>query len=412
MTTKTIGLLIGDENDWPTTFEQLVKRLQLKINYRGENHDVNVDRVRIHPFSLSAPTRYNVVIDRLAYWHYNPREWLKKAALVNGTYMLNNPFTFQSMEKHSAYCAMLRLGLNIPATWLIPQKSGPPDRPQKYEVTAQRYHDLFDLRQIAAQIGYPLYMKPFDGGGWRGVSRIKNEHDLIKAYDESDQMMMHLQAGLENYDVFTRSLAIGPQVMTMRYDPDRPMHDRYVIDHQFLSAEQGHEARIVVKTINSFFRWDFNSCESILKDGILAPIDFANACPDIAVTSLHYYYPWAIKALAGWAIFCAVTNRPMHITMKIDEFFEIADSDRSYWEKLEAYEAIADAHLQKDEFEEFRATHLGHIDEVMWELVSSAEFDRTIVETVQTMFPPHEHDKFIAHFRGLLGHWAQSNQAR
>ena len=410
MAHKKIGLMIGDENDWPTTLEGLASRFNQQFSWRGKQFDVSVERILIEPFALSAPTSYDVVIDRLAYWHFNPREWLKKAALFNGTYMLNNPFTFQSMEKHSAYCAMLRLGLNIPETWLIPQKTAPAGYEKKFEVTAERYHQMFDLPSIASKIGYPLYMKPFDGGGWRGVSRIDNEEKLNRAYDESGRALMHLQRGLDNFDVFVRSLAIGPQVGSFKYDPDQPMHARYVIDHHFLSAEKGREAQIITKVINAFFRWDFNSCEAILKDGTLWPIDFANACPDIAITSLHYYYPWAIKSLYAWALFCAVSERPMHITMDIQPYFAIADSDRSYWEKLEAYEKLADAHLQKDEFEAFRATVLDGLDETMWDYVRSPAFDQTIVDTVRAFFPGHEHDQFIAHYRGLIRHWSDSNR--
>lgn len=412
MPARKIGLLIGDENDWPTSIEALTRRLPASIPYRGQTYDINVERIRIHPFALSAPTSYDVVIDRLAYWHYQPREWLKKAALVNRTYLLNNPFTFQSMEKHSAYCAMIRLGLNIPETWLIPPKAPPTGKEEKYAITAERYHDLFDLSEIAQHIGYPLYMKPFDGGGWRGVSEVKDKDGLEKSYDESGQVVMHLQRGLENYEVFVRSLAIGPQVSSFHYDPSQPMHGRYIIDHNFLTAVQGHEAQTVTKIINAFFRWDFNSCESILKDGILWPIDFANACPDIAITSLHYYYPWAIKALFAWSLFCTVSERPMHITMNIEEYFAIADDhDRSYWDKLEAYGALADKHLQADEFAEFKATCLPHLDEVMWHYVQSEEFDQMLVETVKTTFPTAEHEQFIAHFRGLMWHWVEANPA-
>ena len=407
MTTKKIGLLIGDEIDWPETFQQLVTRLNLNIKYGGQQYQISSEPIRIEPFSLTAPTSYSVVIDRLAYWHLNPREWLKKAALINRVYLLNNPFTFQSMEKHTAYCAMQRLGLNIPETWLIPSKQGP--QTEKYAATAERWHDLFSLPEIAAQIGYPLYMKPFDGGGWRGVSRIKDEADLIKAYDESGQMLMHLQAGLDNFDVFARSLAIGPQVSTFKYDPDQPQHGRYVIDHDFLSAEHGREASIITKTINAFFGWDFNSCESILKNGVLSPIDFANACPDVAVTSLHYYYPWAIKSLVAWSTYCAVTDRKMRIGIAPEPYFDIADSDRSYEEKLDAYEVLADAYLETDKFAEFKTKHLGNLDEAAWELFQSAEFDQTIVKTVQGQFPPHEHEQFINHYRGLLHHWVEAN---
>ncbi len=121
--------------------------------------------------------------------------------------------------------------------------------------------------------------------------------------------MMHLQQGLENFDIFVRTLAIGPQVNIFHYDPVRPMHDRYQVDSDFLSAEHVREATAVVKTINAFFRWEFNSCESILKDGVLQPIDFANACPDVAIVSLHYYFPWAIKSLLAWSLFCLATDR-------------------------------------------------------------------------------------------------------
>ncbi len=403
---KKIGLMLGDEDDWPAAFEGLARRAASGIAYAGSTYRMVTERVRIHPFNLRAATSYNLVIDRLAYWHFNPREWLKKAALLNNVYLLNNPFTFQSMEKHTAYCAMIRLGLNIPETWLIPQKHGPDT--QKYRTTAARYHDLFDLAGIAGQVGYPLYMKPFDGGGWRGVSRVDNERELFEAYDSSGQMMMHLQAGLDNFDVFVRSLAIGPQVISLNYDPAQPQHSRYQIDHHFLDAEKGNEARIITKTINAFFRWEFNSCEAILKNGTLYPIDFANACPDIAITSLHYYFPWAIKSLLAWSIYCAVTERKFHVGMDIDPYFEIADSDRSYAEKLAGYEALADAYFDTERFNEFRATQLKHLDEIMWEFAQSQEFDDMLTLTVRSTFPHHEQDKFIAHFRGLIRHWVES----
>ena len=72
---------------------------------------------------------------------------------------------------------------------------------------------------LADELGYPLYMKPFDGGGWRGVSRIDDPDDLHRAYDESGEMLMHLQATVE-YDHFARALSIGPETMVMDFRPD------------------------------------------------------------------------------------------------------------------------------------------------------------------------------------------------
>ena len=100
-------------------------------------------RVTIEPFNLRDKPRHDLVIDRLAYWYYHPREWLKKIALMDDVYLLNSPFTFQSMEKHAAYCAMMRLGLKVPETVLVPYKN-PLDN-SRYAYTAARYNQSFDL---------------------------------------------------------------------------------------------------------------------------------------------------------------------------------------------------------------------------------------------------------------------------
>ena len=406
MNIKKIGLLLGDEDDWPTTFEALIRRWNPTFTYRRKKCQITSERIRISPFNLRQPSRYDLVIDRLAYWHINPREWLKKISLVNQVYLLNNPFTFQSMEKHAAYCTMIRFGMHVPETWLIPSKAGP-DTP-KFRTTAARYHDMFDLPGIGESLGFPLFMKPFDGGGWRDVSRIANRTELMEVYDQSGPDQMHLQASLEDFDVFVRSLAIGPQVISLRYEPSQPQHLRYVIDHNFLSPAKGREAGEITRVINAVFRWDFNSCEAILKDDKLWLIDFANAVPDIALTSLHYYYPWAIKALLSWSVFCLVTDRRMRISMDMDKYFQVANSERSYEEKLEEYTRLADKHFEAEAFQEFRSTQLKDLDELMWDLVGSADFDEILVNTVRSTFPEHEHDHFIAHYRGIMQHWLAS----
>ena len=408
--TKKLGLLLGDEDDWPTAIEALARRFLKPIKKGRKQYAFELERIRIHPFKLDSPTSYNLVIDRLAWWHTNPREWLKKAAMVNSTYLLNNPFTFQSMEKHTAYCAMIRLGLHIPETWLIPPKEGPDT--EKFRRTAARYHDPFDLPAIAEDIGYPMFMKPFDGGGWRGVSHIRNPDELRESYDASGSMIMHLQKGIE-FDIFVRSLGIGPQVISLSYDPSQPLHGRYSVKHDFLDAKKGREARAITKIINAMFRWEFNSCEALLKDDTLWPIDFANACPDIALTSLHYYFPWAIKSLLAWSVYCGVTERQSRITMNLEDYFKIADSERSYDEKLLAYEKLADKYLETEKFEAFRAKELSGLDEAMWELVGSDEFDGILRRTVESTFPAHEHEGFTAHYRGLMQHWLEAeNPAR
>ncbi len=410
-TRHLVGLLLGTEEDWPAAFEEILRRLGPVAGPGGTRHTVDCERITIEPFSLRDRPRYHLVIDRLAYWYYVPREWLKKAALMDDVYPLNSPFTFQSMEKHAAYCAMMRLGLQVPETVLVPFKN-PVDN-ERYAHTAATYNKPFDLDAIAEQIGYPLFMKPYDGGAWRGVSRINNPAELHAAYDQSGEMLMHLQKAVDDYDVFARALSIGAETMVMRFQPDQPMHLRYAVDHSFLSPQAGTEVVTIGRLVNAFFRWEFNSCEVLVKDGVVYPIDYANACPDVSLTSLHYYFPWAIKALVKWCAFVLVTGRRPRLDLETERYFAIAGAaGASYGEKLAAYRELADAYFDSDRYQDFCARSLPHLDELVLDWVAGPGFDRLLVDTVRSVYPDHEHDRFVAHLRGLLRLWVQDENTR
>ena len=408
--THLIGLLLGVEEDWPGAFESLLRRLDPAIVVNGETHRFSTERVTIEPFNLRAVPRYSLVIDRLAWWYDMPREWLKKVTLMNPVHLLNNPFTFEAMQKHAAYCAMIRLGLKVPETWMLPHKK-PPDNP-RFEGTAQRYLRYFDLDEVARAVGMPLYMKPFDGGAWVGVSRVEDTATLHRAYDESQQRLMHVQASVDSYDAFARSLGVGAEVMVMNFHPERPMHDRYSVDYDFLNAEVGEEVVSILRIVNGFFRWELNSCETLVRGSEVIPIDYANATPDLAITSLHYYFPWAIRALVRWVIFCCVTGRRQTVDMDTQRYFAIADrDDLSYAQKIKRYRALAEEQMEVERYNEFCELHLAHVDEVTVDWVESEEFDRLLVDTVRSTFPAHEHEQFIAHFRGLAQLWAKDQRA-
>jgi len=405
-----IGLLLGTEEDWPRAFEEVVRRLGAVTGPDGTRHAFDTERITIEPFRLRDRPRYSLVIDRLAYWYYVPREWLKKVALMDNVYLLNSPFTFQSMEKHAAYCAMLRLGLKVPETVLVPYKN-PVDN-ARYPYTAAKYNRPFDLDAIAEQIGYPLYMKPYDGGAWRGVSRISNPAELHAAYDESGEMLMHLQHAVD-YDVFARSLSIGAETMVMKFQPDQPMHLRYAVDHAFLPAAEGAEVVTIGKLVNAFFRWEFNSCETLVKGSEVYPIDYANACPDVALTSLHYYFPWAMKALVKWCAFALVTGRRPRLDVTTESYFAIADdASLSYADKLAAYRALADTYFDTERYHDFCASSLGQLDAIVLDWIAGPDFDQLLIETVRSVYPAHEHDQFIAHLRGLMALWVRDESSR
>jgi len=168
----------------------------------------------------------------------------------------------------------------------------------------------------------------------------------------------------------------------------------------------------MVLTINSFFNWDFNSCEALRKEGEFYPIDFANACPDSQVTSLHYHLPWLVKAKIRWALFVAATGRKVRHNPDWNPYFDVAGRDLPYRDKLAAYAAIAHDRYETDRFLEFCDTHLGMLDEVTWEYFGSERAKEAVRRKVSVIFPLHEVEQYTEHFWGLLQFWRRTERDR
>jgi hypothetical protein len=401
--TRHIGLSLGADICWPICYEALFKELDLAIDIDGETQRFNVERVAIEPFSLSQPVKYDVVIDRLTHWYHTSREWIKKSILTDDLYVYNNPWSLQSMEKHTSYCGMMRLGFPVPETWVVPPKSyvESPD----LQPTLSRYARLFKLEDIAEKIGYPMFMKPYDGGAWVGVTSIRDSESLHKAYNESGTRLMHLQKGIIPHEKFVRCVGLGPQWRFVNYDPAAPLHDRYRMETDFLSDDDMTTLSRMTMVINAFFGWDFNSCEGLLADGTWYPIDFANACPDSQVTSLHFHFPWLIKANLRWSIYCAATDRSMHANLNWERYFKIADKDMPFEDKLEAYSKLALDYFQYDDFLEFCDRHLGHLDQVAHEFFATDTVHDAIRQKVTALYPEHEIDEFTELFWNRIQDW-------
>jgi len=407
--TRRIGLSLGADICWPICFEEILRRLDLKLEIDGQTIDFDVSRLTIEPFDLRQPCRYDVVIDRLTHWFNTSREWIKKAVVLNDLYVFNNPWSLQANEKHTTYCAMMRLGLAVPPTWMVPPKAYDPSA--DLQPTLQRYARFFDLGEIGAQLGYPLFMKPYDGGGWVGVTKIDNEAALRAAYEASGTKVMHLQSAVLPYDRFVRCLGLGPQTRAINYDPGAPLHDRYMLDHEFLAPDEREELEDITLTINAFFGWDFNSCEALLREGAWYPIDFANACPDSQVTSLHYHFPWLIKANIRWAVFCAATRRRMRQNLDWQPFYDVAALDLPYREKLRRYAAIARQRFENERFAEFCARHLAHLDAVADEFFASEACRDAVRRKVTALFPTHEIESFTELFFSRIRLWREREGA-
>jgi len=407
--TRRIGLSLGADICWPLCYEQIIDQLDLALPLDGDTVRFAVERVTIEPYGLRRPCAYDLVLDRLTHWYSPSREWIKKAVVMDDLYVLNNPWSIQSMEKQTTYCAMMRLGLPVPETWMVPPNAYEPS--PDLEPTLKRYARLFDLGAIGDELGYPLFMKPYDGGAWVGVQRIDDEAQLRAQYEESAKRLMHLQEAVSPFDLFVRGIGVGPQVRLVRYDASAPLHGRYEVAHDFVDDEEAALLTDMTLTINTFFGWDFNSCETLRSDGVFYPIDFANACPDSQVSSLHYHFPWLIKALLRWSLFCTATRRPMRHCLDWEPYFEIAAGDLSYRDKLAGYARIARRRLDADRFEEFCARHLGALDEVVWEFFGSEPARAAVRLKVEALFPEHEVESFTEYFWDRIQQWRNDESA-
>ena len=404
MNRHLIGLLLGTEEDWPAAFETIVRRMGAIRTGGGDEHAFDVERITIEPFDLRAKPRYDLVIDRLAYWYYVPREWLKKIALMDDVYLLNSPFTFQSMEKHAAYCAMMRLGLKVPDTVLVPYKN-PPDH-AKWAYTASQYNQPFDLDAIAERMGYPLFMKPYDGGAW--VRRLPDQgpRPAARRLRRLGERLMHLQKAVDGYDVFARSLSIGAgddgDAVPARAADARPVRGRPRVPLA-RGRRGGRDDRPAGECVLPV---GVQLVRDLVEGGDVHPIDYANACPDVALTRLHYYFPWAMKALVRWTVFVLITGRSPRLDLDRPSYFEIADrEDLTYGEKLGRLPPAGRRRTSRSTATRVLRGPAAAPGRGRPGLGVSPDFDTLLRRHGADDVPGAEHDRFVAHFRGLVGLW-------
>jgi hypothetical protein len=245
-------------------------------------------------------------------------------------------------------------------------------------------------------------MKPFDGGGWQGVSKVDDMAQLRTAYDNSDKHLMHLQQAVAGYDLFVRAVGIGPQVRLMQYDPTQPLHGRYLDAKGFCSKDDEQVMADTCLLINAFFGWDFNSCEALRRDGVFHPIDFANPCPDSQVNSIHFHWPWYVLANLRWALFAAATRRVMRKTLDFEPFYAVARQELPYRDKLKRYAAIARERLAADQFAEFCDKQLRPVKEQTVAWLGGDSCRTAIRRKVAHIYPAHEVEEFSERFWQLV----------
>ncbi len=298
---RKIGIIYGMETSFPPA---LLDRINSKAV-----PGVIAEHIRIGGVKMAEPSGYRVIIDRISHDIEFYRAYLKNAVLT-GTIVINNPFWWSADDKFFNYALASQLGVAIPHTLVLPHKqhpSGTTDQSMRNLVFPLNWDEIFDY------IGFPAFLKPFSGGGWKHVYKVNSREEFFAAYDQTGSLCMTLQSAVE-FDEYFRCYVIGQEkVRVMKYDPRQPFHLRYVKEGR-ASSQELHDR--VVKDCLTLCRalgYDFNTVEFAVEKGVPYAIDFLNPAPDADVHSVgEENFHWVVENMAQLAIEKALSDDEMN----------------------------------------------------------------------------------------------------
>jgi hypothetical protein len=298
---RKVGLLFGMENTFPPAVVE-------RINAIGAP-DVTAEFIKIGGVRMAEPSGYAVIVDRISHDIPFYRAYLKNAALT-GTYVINNPFWWSADDKFFNYALATKLGVAVPPTVILPHKEHPPN------TTSQSMRNLeypMNWEAVFEYIGFPAFLKPFDGGGWRDVYKVDTREQFFAAYDQTRDLCMTLQRAV-HFKQYFRCYVVGQeQVRIMQYDPRAPFHERYVRDMGQLPTDLLARVERDCLTLCRALGYDLNTVEFAVEDGVPYAIDFMNPAPDADVHSVGQdNFTWIVNTVAELACRKALdhTRRP------------------------------------------------------------------------------------------------------
>ena len=312
---KKIGILYGMENTFPPA---LVDR----INSLGVP-DVQAESLLVGGVGMAQPSGYRVIVDRISQDIPFYRSYLKNAVL-GGTIVINNPFWWSADDKFFNYALAERIGVAVPRTVLLPHKKHPPDTS---DLSMRNLRYPLDWDEIFAYVGFPAFLKPHAGGGWKHVYKVDNPAEFFTAYDQTGDLCMTLQKGV-NFTEYFRCYVIGQEkVWVMRYDPKQPHADRYVKNPPPIAPEMYQRVVGDCLKLCRALGYDMNTVEFAVEDGVPYAIDFLNPAPDADIHSVGLEnFEWVVNAVAELAVRKALSDEQPARDFHWSRFLQLSSS--------------------------------------------------------------------------------------
>ncbi|MDE3234709.1 MAG: hypothetical protein KGO81_02055 [Bacteroidota bacterium] len=307
---KKIGILFGKERSFPNAFVDRINSKKIE--------GIIAEPVLIDKVLQGAASDYAVIVDRISHDVPFYRAYLKNAAL-NGTAVINNPFWWSADEKFFNNCLATKINVPVPRTAILPSRDIPEDTSEK---SFSNLAYPLDWQTIFDYVGFPAYMKPFAGGGWKHVFKLHNIEEFFEKHAQTGQLVMLLQEEIV-FEEYYRCYCIGGKhVHIMPYEPRNPHHLRYSADFK-PSEEKLKEMEQIVLRINQYLGYDFNTVELALRDGVPYAIDFCNPAPDADENSVgHNNFEWVVETAANFAIEKALQHKDGSDNLTWGEFMK------------------------------------------------------------------------------------------
>lgn len=288
---KKIGVLFGMENTFPGALVEKINTMEID--------GIEAEFVHLGGVQMGRPSGYTVIVDRISHDVPFYRAYLKNAVL-HGTQIINNPFWWSADDKFFNYALAEKLGVAVPRTVLLPHKHYPPD------TNAPSFRNLeypLDWDAIFEYVKFPAFLKPHDGGGWRDVFHVHDREEFFRAYDQTRDLCMTLQAAVKFQEYFRCYVVGQSEVRIMPYDPKRPHAERYVLDPPAYDSKLLKRVEKDALTLCKALGYDLNTVEFAVEDGVPYAIDFMNPAPDADLHSVgKESFDWIVDAVARLAV--------------------------------------------------------------------------------------------------------------
>ncbi|MDQ4139224.1 MAG: hypothetical protein M3142_01745 [Bacteroidota bacterium] len=338
---KKIGILFGQENTFPQAFVDRINKKAVK--------NISAEFVIIDKVIQGEDLGYDVIVDRISQDVPFYRATLKSAA-ISGAAVINNPFWWSADEKFFNNALAVKIGVPVPKTVLLPSR----DMPENTSGNSFRNLEYpLDWEGIFNYVGFPAYMKPFDGGGWRDVYKLHDPEDFFDKFNQTRQLVMMLQEEIIFDDYFRCYCVGGQHVRIMQYEPRNPHHLRYEPGKAPASKKILSQVKEYVLKLNQYLGYDMNTVEFAIRGGVPYAIDFCNPAPDADLNSVgEENFEWIVETMATYAINRAKAHKLGQDNLTWGQFIKSASAKTPLLPNLSPQEAPKKASLKtKTNFE-------------------------------------------------------------